>query len=1428
MKKTLFLLLAIPGLAVADTETTVTAPSALTMHEVTFNGATTLTASNQAMTWDGTNAYNAWYMETILPVSTGDVYQASITAGPGGNNSSGLSVSSKNGWVTIGKGHQTVYNENNALSFNNTHLLTFAYYNGEAYMGNLITGEYIKCTPTGVTTTMTSGTSRAWSNGGATQIGATKIASLDGISTDIVTLVTQGTNTAAASGAQFYAVGTSQTGSTALVVNSGSATGWTGAFGNAADPGKNNNDLTLTGSVAMRFTDAFEGKSTAFGIVNAGAVTGDVSLFFDAEGASYGSFTDTNGASVVGAYKGKIGGTFRAVINAGTFENDIYGGIHTGATSDSVGATAITVNGGTITGNVYAGGCTGSITGDTSVTITSLTPFASHTANNIISAGGVGGTIGGDSTVTLSGIENGSYAGTVSGGANVAGSSTLNVASSQVAVGALTDFDRISLTGNSTLQVSGKLTADAGLSIEGGAGGVTLSGDGSSTGGVLSIASGNSLTLAEGSGLTVNGAIHNDGVLNNAGTLNMNITSAEGITATYNPAELTRNNNGLGSGVVEGLISGNGQFVNTGTITYNGNNVDLDSATGKATLDNAIYYVMAPQGDTDAEGYSYSVDGTFTGEYNEQGNPVLVDRRIKSGDVVYVGVHTYPGPIANDDANNALGFYVGKDGILGILADSNTMTTGQMLTQVQGDGTIILRAPGTENESDAQNNKKNFEAHISGTTQFTGALYTDPKLINSGNAPTGTKSVLLHLSEGADISSFSSINIGNNVHFEVNGALSRANETVGHFNNVTGIGSAATNFNFNIGSAGHYVFGGDTKLNLYWFGTDYPLPDNVSGASIIMRFLDDVTVDIEHLTSEGSFFAGGRVPVLELTNGDFGSRNSYLFGDPDYVGLNFNSQVNIDSFDFRGQINMFTRHEGSLHVNLNLLDNQYLLQSQYYAEKKAGGTATPSMTITGTGTYILTEGNSLLDNVGRVSEEFDADGNRIWQGTVEVNRLVALDSYNGGTTKNGFNFAHYGNEASTVHLKGFKGYLYGGTIENNAHLNIQIAQNLILTNVEADAANDKPAMNAFEISDGFTDQVQTYTGDISGDGDFVVSSDSNMTFNIQGDVSEWKDGAEFKVTNGTQSVNFSGKATEINADVLATGGTMNATISNDNAVAVNGEVKAQGGALNMTVSTAQGTTFAKGVAVSSLTVSDNSAAHLQTTSKAGKIQIDKHGQGATSADLSNGLTIADSTVSGGHIENAAITHLQAGGTVLLEDLTASNLYLYGDGINFSAQADQSQFTYTEQNTYGSLKVNEVVFNTSVLNGMTLSQDGARLGLTVNNNIAASTGDITWSDAHQISVTIHLKGFTIEKLTDSSGDWDWDANGLSIHPMANVALMDDTADVTVADLLTAEYDFVVYEQNLDGLTIRMYNIPEPTTATLSLLALAALAARRRRR
>jgi hypothetical protein len=136
--------------------------------------------------------------------------------------------------------------------------------------------------------------------------------------------------------------------------------------------------------------------------------------------------------------------------------------------------------------------------------------------------------------------------------------------------------------------------------------------------------------------------------------------------------------------------------------------------------------------------------------------------------------------------------------------------------------------------------------------------------------------------------------------------------------------------------------------------------------------------------------------------------------------------------------------------------------------------------------------------------------------------------------------------------------------------------------------------------------------------------------------------------------------------------------------------------------------------------------------------------------------------------------------------------------------------------------------------MTLTEEGlSMITLTVNNNV-------NWDDVSNENlnnVTIVLKRFTMESLVRDVQGEGWlsnliirgDEEASSSLLTLNAETSATGTEMNVNDLLAVDqYKYVTYEQKADGLYIRMSNIPEPTTATLSLFALAALASRRRRK
>lgn len=1124
----------------------------------------------------------------------------------------------------------------------------------------------------------------------------------------------------AVSGTPFYAATTTATGDVDVNVTAGTTgSTWAAAFGGTPSQ-------TLTGDVSLSFSGEYTGSATVFGAVNTGSVTGDVTLVFDAENASYASFTDVGNAnnqsvSLVGAYQANINGSFNVVINKGVFQYDILGGVHTG--SNTIGSTHITINGGTIADDVYAGGRIGTITGNTAITITNLAALSSHTATNIISAGGKGGTIDGDSSVTFSGV-NGTYAGTVSGGTNVAGASTLVVDNnSTLVLGNVTDFDSFTVEEGSTLTVNGNITTDATLSI------------------------------------------------------------------SYDAATVaTKKDNGLGVGTLVGLVTGEGTFNLGEGATINA--MTVDGTNGKDfIINNAIYYVMDS---VVLEAPKYPVDPREGNVYS-LGN----GKEILESSVVNVGVHERSAPIATEGANEAMGYYVGGDGTLCIMGDvSETKTAGQILESVQGDGNVILRTAGYENPDGTL---PQLHVSVDSKINVTGELYLAPYWVGSQQGAMNFQpGVVLELEEGADISSFSGVYMCYPESIiALNGTLGRSSESVGHINDLQAYGSSSTYLYVNKNANDHLVLGGDTVIQPYEHGAG-----TLAGSNFfIVANKDNSVINIEHLV--------GTETQATL---NFQSLMDDVYEKDTVV----NSTLVIESFDFRGMI-LFPGSqlmEGSLHIDVNLLDGQWITSDQYKSFDYKRAHQIPSLTLKGTGTYVLAENKDILINIGRLSEEYDEQGSRIWRGTVQMTNVDGTGSTNG--TGRGIDFSYYGNEASYVDMRGFKGEVVAwaadGTVKADQPASVDIAPNLILTNTDK--------MVAYEVTGGI--ETQNYQGDISGEGDIVISAAESKNINLEGSINSWS--GDLTVTNGTHQVQLANDA---------------------EAVAVNGTFSDAGdGALNVIVDTAKGTTFHKAFDVNSLTVNSGAVATVTETSSAGNVQISRRVDTAA-ATVADGMVIGANSISGGMAEQATLAFttdadnsvsaatLQSvtltsvtGSRVTMADIEASDVYLMGLGVDFYSIVTQTQFTVTEAAVEGGKAFNEVRFESDIFDGMTLANDGATATIGVSNEVDWAAFGV--NDALS-NVTIMLTGFTLEGYNSGEG---WPTENL----IFDTGLSKGVADSGVSALLNLDlqkYDVVTYNQTAAGLEIRMEHlpsptIPEPTTATLSLLALAALAARRRRR
>jgi len=196
----------------------------------------------------------------------------------------------------------------------------------------------------------------------------------------------------AASSGEIYAVNAAGN-ADATVTTSADAMGvghWYGGMGGTS--------VNHTGNIAMEI----KGKGNCvFGVVNTGTLTGNVTIVLNDSNAHLGTFTGT--VSVVGAYKGKITGTFKFVMNQGTVSKDIYGGAYTGSRTQTIGATSIIINGGSVGGSIY-GGSTHDVN-YTAVEHDANIQITGGTVGGYVYGGGTAGTIGGNTNVEVTGGE---------------------------------------------------------------------------------------------------------------------------------------------------------------------------------------------------------------------------------------------------------------------------------------------------------------------------------------------------------------------------------------------------------------------------------------------------------------------------------------------------------------------------------------------------------------------------------------------------------------------------------------------------------------------------------------------------------------------------------------------------------------------------------------------------------------------------------------------------------------------------------------------------------------------------------------------------------------------------------------------------------------------------------------------------------------
>lgn len=856
--------------------------------------------------------------------------------------------------------------------------------------------------------------------------------------------------------------------------------------------------------------------------------------------------------------------------------------------------------------------------------------------------------------------------------------------------------------------------------------------------------------------------------------------------------------------------------------TTNGFSWDTETQTTTFT-----YYVVGPES-TATNSFVYEVSE----EYDNDGT---VDGKITGA--VHVGSveETKEYGVINLDPtiNNAKRFDVGANGTLIFVGETgsngSTTTTGgitaeSFLTTTTGSGNLVLRTPDQDINAD-QLKSNALTVDLKEESQFTGNLIISP-VPTDGNSLYQQSHVNLKLGKGADVSSFESVMIGSaKTAIYVEGEVGKTTDAA-HIRNLTLLGSSDAYLNLNTDVNGEFVLGGVTKIEPYTY-----TGSGECDSALNVDFDVTTKLRIEELTG-----SAGMMTSLHFTNG-YQKQNDASITTTDVVG-----SFNIESFDFRGTISLDSYVSGgTIEGRINLIrdDNQgihqklYDYQLQGYVAENATD-VTQKVELDGQGTYVLSEGIAITPR--RVTYTYNfATLADTWIGTVEVNKLTA-----------DIDFTKYGNENSTVHFRGYKGALEGGD-------SVSINTNLKLENVEG--------WYAYELTGTQEDtaQAQTYTGSISGDGDFVLNSEKALDITFTGDLSGWVEADETSeqtpvllAADGAHKVTFSGNVDELNADVLTANdySELQVSFARSGETEVNGIISHEAGG-KMDLSVAQGTTvtFNDTVDVDTAAISGTTVVGSAEKITAGMVSVaDRNAD--NNATLSGGTVVSANTVSGGKVAGAEIsfgnaaaslTGVQladtkvtgeAGTTVSLSDVTTdavfyNNVVLSGQDVTYSAVDTTSVFDVTG----GSTQALSGMTLDSISNATVRLQDVAEAnlptsGATINELTVTLTGFVMESIINDADNNTGTSLFGTTATYEITGQWREDLV-LKNNLLSNLDL--EGATITYTQTYNPDKQMDAYG-NFLTITIEnaTYAIPEPTTATLSLLALAGLAARRRRR
>ena len=991
----------------------------------------------------------------------------------------------------------------------------------------------------------------------------------------------------------------------------------------------------------------------------------------------------------------------------------------------------------------------------------------------------------------------------------------------------------------------------------------------------------------KGGSATLNGGISGSGIVALSGG-SLALGSGEGITneiAQFNYSGGTLTHSGLT--VTNATFSG-GTLVNTGALTLNGTlNIENQSAlteSGTASYsdgDNGFYrgsyYVIKSDGETGTsltlgeEGFVLQLMGTAVSDSNTSGanywskdgaGNLLLTIQDNSG-AYYVNKNTVTvgGSSATAGVEPASAFHVASGAKLDIAELPTGWTAAELLAgKVTGAGTLLI------SQSGLATGNANLTTTFGGTLELAKGVTFTLGAAAAGSSGDSKEIVTTSLASVV-LNAGATAADGSKLQYHANGNSTLTNLTVNALSENEK-GTATLNY-VDSNAANAVTLAGTTQLN----------------GNLNVTTVYDGGLDVEHLSGAGAFSVTGSsssgnfnvtIQSLQGYSGSLSFSDAELSanvstGTSEIITMGSITASGVREFTFNVDTNTSLDSLTATNSTVNLATGTTLTLGQtgadaqettssigtvnvasgagtIYLNEKASleaitKTGEGTLTLNGSGTYTLASGASSL-GTGVV---LGADNNDGWTGTVAVSDTTQTND-NGEVFAFASGYNTLFNTTSTLQVTNAKGYLQG-----------TLTANLNLVN-----GNGGFAMQLANGSTGSSYEAE-FSGSITGSGNIVYvwekySGEYATTHIFSNDTSTWKgqfirdidrynaDNAKGKVTNVhfTHGGNVFSAADDSNGGVIDmdNSGRLNVTIAAGSTKTIfNGTLE------NIaTVTVNSVTDFTKDATTNKLVVANEQTATLTGASNsitAGNVKISQKNASLSNVTVQSGSIAATSTADGakGSISGALVEMQSAtsfsisdmvlsnvklsaveGASVALNNVSATNTLLAGGG-DFTLNATPTVEVAANDTTTGRISYtcglgvesgSSLTLNLDVINAVRPDQHGTYdLSITLSG---FGSNFVIEDNAILGMVKFDASSWLAQALEEQGAEWH-----------AQITEATENTVVTQSSVPTVTYSAGTGE-NVGSLviTINGLNVPEPTTATLSLLALAALAARRRRK